>query len=526
MPPPPIPPKRKSAPYTILPRRLRQLNILRQLDLEPITEIENTSVLESENIKENQFTTSIENIRVNQISESESESNYNMATNENNVILTTTDLFNSLRVPDAIKDLPRFDGNPRLLFDFLDNVKEILSIISVTDGTPYGQLLLRAIRNKIVGEANEVLNMYGTPLDWEQIRQNLILHYSDKRNETSLIRDLHGLRQNNDTVQKFYSNIIELLSSMTTHVNIHEVDPNVIAAKKSLFAEMCLNTFLSGLKEPLGSTIRAMKPVTLAAAYACCIQEQNIFYTKSDPNKQFSNLNPFNNSKPRPQNSEPIVARSMLPQFRIQPSVSNPRPTYQPYTFFPQKPFLTNPQAQPAFINNNQRFNNSNQNANRGQFMNPINNNFRPTPFQNSFNPQFRQPTFGRSFNNTQPKPEPMETSGITRRTQSQLTPQMNRFFNPQPTPRYTAQELFNITEQNPENDYSYGVIYPEEQLQFQPYYQAPLQEFSPMDHSSQIIEYPCEPLSSNPESNPYITNVEVDDENFQSSASTDQSDT
>lgn len=120
-------------------------------------------------------------------------------------------------------------------------------------------LLLRAIRNKIVEDANEILNMYGTPLNWDQIKENLILHYADKRYETSRIRDLHNLKQNNDSMQKFYGEIVELLSSMNNHVNIHESDDNVITAKKVLFAKMCLKTFLFGLREPLGSTIRAIE---------------------------------------------------------------------------------------------------------------------------------------------------------------------------------------------------------------------------------------------------------------------------
>lgn len=105
-------------------------------------------------------------------------------------------IFDSLRLPDAVKDLPKFDGNPRLLY-----------LINV-DGTNYAKIILRSIRNKIVGQANEVLNVYGTPLVWENIKSNLILHYSNKRNETSLIKDLHNLKKTNQSVQHSYSSII------------------------------------------------------------------------------------------------------------------------------------------------------------------------------------------------------------------------------------------------------------------------------------------------------------------------------
>ena len=43
----------------------------------------------------------------------------------NNRLINTakiTEVFSHLRIPDAIKDVPQFDGNPRLLYDFINNV--------------------------------------------------------------------------------------------------------------------------------------------------------------------------------------------------------------------------------------------------------------------------------------------------------------------------------------------------------------------------------------------------------------------
>jgi len=204
--------------------------------------------------------------------------NLNMTEN-----IQTIDVYNALKIPDAIKDLPKFNGNPRLLFEFITNVEEILSILQQIENTPTNKIYLRAIRNKIEGDANEVLNMYGTALNWDEIKTNLILHYSDKRTETSLIRDLHKLQQNKQTVEQFYSEVIELQSTLMNNAKIHESDQNVISSKKELFSEMCLTTFLSGLKEPLGSNIRASKPKTLAEAFNFCIKEQNIFYSRFNP---------------------------------------------------------------------------------------------------------------------------------------------------------------------------------------------------------------------------------------------------
>ena len=213
----------------------------------------------------------------------------------------STDIFNCLRIPDAIKDLPKFDGNPRLLHEFISNVEEILLYIRGCDNTPQGLILLRAIRNKIDGQANEVLNMYGTSLNWDDIKTNLISHYSDKRTETSLIKDLHSLRQYGKPVEKFYSEILEIQASLANNVSIHETDKNVISAKRDLFSEMCLNSFLSGLREPMGSIVRAMRPESLPMALDYCIREQNIHYLRNDTLRQkFSTPKPNFRNGPYP----------------------------------------------------------------------------------------------------------------------------------------------------------------------------------------------------------------------------------
>lgn len=74
-----------------------------------------------------------------------------MANDGSEIVITPADIFNSLCVPNAIKDLLKFNGNSRLLLDFLDNVNESLYLNSSTSGTPYRQLLVRAIGNKTVG---------------------------------------------------------------------------------------------------------------------------------------------------------------------------------------------------------------------------------------------------------------------------------------------------------------------------------------------------------------------------------------
>lgn len=51
-------------------------------------------------------------------------------------------------------------------------MEKILEIIEPINETPTYKLWLRAIRNKIIGSANEALYTYGTHLDREEIKAN------------------------------------------------------------------------------------------------------------------------------------------------------------------------------------------------------------------------------------------------------------------------------------------------------------------------------------------------------------------
>ncbi|KAL7742975.1 hypothetical protein ACLKA6_011342 [Drosophila palustris] len=65
-----------------------------------------------------------------------------------------------------IRFLPPYDGTPKKLRDFINNVEEIL-------------LLLRAIRQKIIGKADDAVLAAGAGFSWVEIKEALILHCSD-----------------------------------------------------------------------------------------------------------------------------------------------------------------------------------------------------------------------------------------------------------------------------------------------------------------------------------------------------------
>ena len=278
-------------------------------------------------------------------------------------------MMTSLKIPDAVKDLPKYKGDKNGLYDFIQNVEEILSICqpACIKNLPYATIIVRAIRNKIVEDANDVLLMYGTDNVWTQIKHNLITHYADKRDETSLIRDMYRLYQGSETIERFFSRVIDIMNTMNNNAKINiPFDGNrtaLLQMKNKLHESMGLSVFLAGLREPMGGMIRAMRPVSLPEALSFCLKEQNIGYIKGRIPDQIKPQLPlrlpirspqignFQQSTTRPYNPQP--------QFNYQQFASrpyNPQPQYfnhKPFTNFNNhgnnnRPFVNKPFGKPA----------------------------------------------------------------------------------------------------------------------------------------------------------------------------------
>ena len=150
----------------------------------------------------------------------------------------------------------------------------MLPLLESARGAPVYTVWLQAIRAKIHGEADNVLELYGTSLNWTEIKTNLITHYSDRRDEVCLSRDLFRLEQTS-TIEDFYGKISHVISLLVNLINLNNDNEQVKAAKNRLYQEMGLKVFLGGLKDPLGPIIRAQTPTSLKEALRLCLEESN-----------------------------------------------------------------------------------------------------------------------------------------------------------------------------------------------------------------------------------------------------------
>lgn len=275
-------------------------------------------------------------------------------------IAETAEVFNkaekilkAMQTPQSIRELQPFDGNPVKLHSFIRAVENLLPFLEPLIGTPFEKVWLQSIRAKIIGDADQVLEIYGTPTVWAEIKSNLIAYYNDKRDAVTLTRELFQ-RQQHGTIEDFYGEVQQLLSLLINHANITTEHVALRADRIQTHQENALQVFLAGLKEPIGGNVRARKPSKLKEAFDAAIEERNFqnrfglnkmdFTTRIQkqapppppPQKQRSFNNPFSNQRPQfqpqPNNFRPFQQNQGQNSYQQYP----PRQGQNPYQYPPR----------------------------------------------------------------------------------------------------------------------------------------------------------------------------------------------
>lgn len=198
-----------------------------------------------------------------------------------------------------VERLPTFDGTPRQFGRFITSVEEILMLIRGADQTPYGLLTLRTIRNKIIDRADEALELANVPLVWNEIKSSLIRLYASKKSEANLLAEINSFPDNLTLGQLFFG-ISKLRSQLFCVFKNSEHSNAIVDAKKDVYNEVCLNAFMSGLREPLKTFVRLKSPPTLEQAYEHCQVEQTtsrLQQNRSNRTNQRTNVSDGRNSR-------------------------------------------------------------------------------------------------------------------------------------------------------------------------------------------------------------------------------------
>lgn len=342
--------------------------------------------------------------------------------------------------PEYLNCVPSFDGNPNDLNRYLATCQSLVDNF-YDNANPYNfqnTYLLNSLVGKLTGQAKLIINIQNVTT-WDDLKDTLRRNFADQRDEACLNRDLVMMRQQpNEKPNQFYDRVLHILNLLCSFIDCHETTTTAKALKRHLYNDLALKTFLSGLKEPLGTVIRCMRPTSLMQAMQFVTEESNIHYFQ---NNIKSNIPiPKNNNNFRPLQQTSLNISPAQPNFLTLPNFG-PRPNFLPRPNFVHRPnFFTN--AQPS------------HNFSRPNFPAQLNQNMRP-----SFNrPQFNQHSNNQTFGHSVPKtnisrssqqrqlPAPTPMSGVETSTFKPVNVQNPSNYRP---PKFVFEELYSADTQS-----------------------------------------------------------------------------
>lgn len=226
------------------------------------------------------------------------------------------DLKDISKLPDCVKELQVFDGDPVQYISWVHSVESILSDYDIVRTKPIYRAILQSIRHKIRGRADSALISYNIfDNDWPSIKKCLSLHYADKRDLRTLEYQLGNLVQRNATIDQFYANVNHQFSLIVNKIKTEDYAPETISVLIETYRNRALDVFIRGLNGDLSKMLMIQRPSTLPEAYSSCLEIQNLNYRNFPVHKK----NPYipvtapTNQIPLIKNERPAVREAPRP---------------------------------------------------------------------------------------------------------------------------------------------------------------------------------------------------------------------
>lgn len=339
------------------------------------------------------------------------------------------------KIPDVVKSLRTFSGEPSEFGSWKKSVERIITLYEHLKGTPKYYGILTSIRNKIIGTADIALESYNTPLNWKEISKCLTLHYADKRDIGTLEYQMTTLVQHNQSIPEFYQCVYQHLSLILNKLASMDMGNESLTIMTETYRDKALDTFVRGLKGDLPRLLSMREPEDLPEALHLCLKLENIDYRIQHSHRATFTQKQINDNAVKRNNYNSQYKSPFEPKLNFYPELlHNPQRPRTPF-FTPrnQRQFFPRQNFRPFYQSRNQSYS-----------------------LQNHKPPSFRNQ--GRSY------PEPMEVDNTIsyqkrqpinkRQSSQQLHQQPNKFQRIFHTERYiNEQDNIDHYEQNANAD-------------------------------------------------------------------------
>jgi len=129
--------------------------------------------------------------------------------------MATTSVLEAIKVIDLVETIPKYEGEAGKLDGFIGAVEQVLSLIKGEEISNIGIIALRAVRSKIIGQADKVLDLDESELNWDQIKKIFITHFKDKRYEQDLIMELTHIKEKKLELETLYTKVMTLKKALS-----------------------------------------------------------------------------------------------------------------------------------------------------------------------------------------------------------------------------------------------------------------------------------------------------------------------
>lgn len=186
----------------------------------------------------------------------------------------------NFRTPDSIRYLPTYDGKKNETRAWIEDVENALQLFNEYKNSAIYDLIVRAVKSKITGEAREAIIAAGNVSTWPEIKDVLQNFFEDKRDLASHLQTLFYEKQGNKSLLEYYNNLKSVASKIRAITAVTEEYKNSIEGVHHLIGVITLTRFIDGLEGSLSSYVRCSKPKNIDEAYSISQEYTNAAYRK------------------------------------------------------------------------------------------------------------------------------------------------------------------------------------------------------------------------------------------------------
>lgn len=259
------------------------------------------------------------------------------------------------KIPDLIRLVPEFKGDPRNLPRWIESVEEKLDeskrFVPENEISRIMPVWIGIIRDKITGKANDALSASHVPLEWDSIKITLTEYFGDKSDLSTLVSKLTSLQQGSQSVTEFFQTCRSLLAEINAKIMINNT-PNEAKAIMGTYETLMINAFVDGLHDATSDLTRSTRPQSLAAAYQVASEHEAAKQRRQEKNSKHPP--DVMKTKPPPNTNGPQFSRpsNFAPYFQNKPFVPAQMTYQRPFQRFAPPGFN---QANQPNINFNNR---------------------------------------------------------------------------------------------------------------------------------------------------------------------------